>query len=345
MYKNRSNPHVVERMIKNGTQKYNEHQKDIYLAHKKSLCDLKDVIVPDNSFQYVETIKKEEKIRELEEFVNRYESDQYQTYWDNRVSMLSNNRESHVAKLVFINNLLDRPTEIFYTNPDRCPQCDQVFVFNSTIQYNICIRCGLSVYILFTVDDYNQDLIVNRDPVVDQTVKGNKGTNEYQYMRGPLYLRYLQQFDQTIKIPSDVMKVLYQYLSNIHLQNSIRCRPTPVAAILRMNGMSKWAGFAVRISKEFNGDIIPFMSTGLIDRLVKRFNAIFAVSINDKLRLPSFEFLTHIFLRIEKEPELAESFLLHKSHKTVVKTMNVIYRLVDKLQPDPNVSWDNVPTF
>lgn len=143
-------------------------------------------------------------------------------------------------------------------------------------------------------------------------------------MRVPLYRKYLGQFEESVNIPVDVMRIFYEYLSNIHLQNSTRCRPTPVGNILRQNGYSKWANFPVRILKSFNGEPIPILSTDLIDNLSERFGVIFKASIGTKFKLPCFEYSTHVLLLCKKRPDLAQSFVLHKSPTTNRKSMEVV---------------------
>jgi hypothetical protein len=216
---------------------------------------------------------------------------------------------------------------------------------------NVCLSCGLVRFVLFSVDDSSKDVLVTKDPVsgmdVLPEVQANPGESsvscEYQYLRIPLYRKYLGQFEDSVIIPVDVMRILYRYLSNIHLQNSIRCRPTPVGNILRQNGYSKWSNFSVRISKAFNGEPIPILSPELIDRLSERFGIIFKASIGTKHKLPCFEYLTHVLLHCEEKPELAQSFVLHKTPGTNRKSMEIVQELL-KLAKVPPEDWKLCPT-
>jgi len=118
-------------------------------------------------------------------------------------------------------------------------------------------------------------------------------------------------------------RVLYRYLSNIHLQNSIRCRPTPVGNILRTHGFPKWANIAIRITKLFNGEPISVLPDALVERLVERFDVIFRESSKRKRKLPSFEFITNILLR---RPDLASSFALYKTRVVLRRIAADLYR-------------------
>jgi hypothetical protein len=206
-------------------------------------------------------------------------------------------------------------------------------------------------FVLFSVDDSSKDVLVTKDPVSgmdvspdvhQKTTTGGPGVSgcEYQYLRIPLYRKYLGQFEDSVNIPMDVMRILYRYLSNIHLQNSIRCRPTPVGNILKQNGYSKWSNFSVRISKAFNGEPIPILSPDLIDKLSERFGVIFKASIGKKHKLPCFEYLTHVLLLCEKEPNLAESFVLHKSPATNRKSMEVVQTLLKLADVREGNGWE-----
>jgi hypothetical protein len=144
-----------------------------------------------------------------------------------------------------------------------------------------------------------------------------------------------------------VMQALYQYLSMIHLQTSVRCRPTPVASLLRNNGFAEWAPYAVVITKQFNGEPIPLLSEDITNRLVHRFEVIFRTCTREdvKQKIPSFELLTHILLHIEGYPKLAMGFSIHKSRNVVQKTLKQILNLVPILHSESpkEMTWTNFP--
>jgi len=180
-----------------------------------------------------------------------------------------------------------------------------------------------NVALLFISEDNSQDVLVTKDPNTGSSV-ASKAHSDYHYIRSPLYRRYLGPFGETVPVvPTGVMRVLYRYLSNIHLQNSIRCRPTPVGNILRTHGFPKWANIAIRITKLFNGEPISVLPDALVERLVERFDVIFRESSKRKRKLPSFEFITNILLR---RPDLASSFALYKTRVVLRRIAADLYR-------------------
>jgi hypothetical protein len=70
-------------------------------------------------------------------------------------------------------------------------------------------------FVLFSVDDSSKDVLVTKDPVsgmdvspdVQQTTTTGATVSgcEYQYLRIPLYRKYLGQFEASVNIPMDVM--------------------------------------------------------------------------------------------------------------------------------------------
>jgi hypothetical protein len=190
--------------------------------------------------------------------------------------------------------------------------------------------------------------LVTKDPNTGSS-SVTKATSEYHYVRSPLYRRYLSQFgDDVPVIPTEIMRVLYRYLSNIHLQNSIRCRPTPVGNILRTHGFAKWSSLAIRITKIFNGEPVPVIPKETINRLVERFETIFHEASRHKKKLPSFEFITNILLRIEGRSDLAASFALHKTRSVLRRISAELTSLIENVKLSNNTTslqWDNVPIF
>jgi hypothetical protein len=305
----------------------------------------------------IDQVNRERKINRLRRQIREYRSGSSMKYWMLQAKELRQKESSQISRLVYTNRLLGRPPEVYFSDPDRCQGCDSICTFLQWSSQNICLSCGLVRFVLFSVDDASKDILVTKDPMSGVDVSGDSKSNatnhrdtgggpgcEYQYLRIPLYRKYLGQFEDSVTIPMDVMRILYRYLSNIHLQNSIRCRPTPVGNILRQNGFSKWANFSVRISKSFNGEPIPILSPELIDRLAERFGIIFKASIGTKHKLPCFEYLTHILLLCERRPDLAQSFVLHKSPITNRKSMEVVQSLLVLANVLGTTEWALCPT-
>lgn len=347
IYTNRSNCHVIDRMLENGKTKWIEEKTHRYERDKNELASLLGCPDPHSEediqlSKFVNEMKRVKRIDDLKKVVSDYENCSHLIEWENMISHIYKKKDQYVGRLVIANRIMNRPTETFYMDPDKCMSCNEYYSFNSVINVNICNRCGYTVEVLFISEDNSQDVLVNKDPGTGSTRTVDKPTTDYQYVRSPLYRRYLNQFSEDVgPIPVEIMRVLYKYLSTIHFQNSIRCRPTPVSNILRQQGFPKWANMSIRISKVFNGEPIPILSKELIGRLVERFEIIFDESSRRKQKLPSFEFITNILLRIEGEIELAQSFALQKTRTVLRKIFNELTTIIDVIRTrDTKFDWD-----
>lgn len=346
IYTNRSNQHVIDRMIEVGKGKWETNAHKQYEEQKRTLKELEEEekkLIPGSIDFYTDRTRIYRHKDELLQKIQSYEESEYVHTWDRMTELLYKKRDQNVCRLIYSNKMMNRPTETFYMDPDRCPKCMILFKFDSVTNTNLCSSCGLVVDVLFISEDNSQDTLVTKQPNSGCTM--SKPTTSYQYVRSPLYRRYLNQFSDNVDhIPLDVMRVLYKYLSNIHLQNSIRCRPTPVANILRTYGFAKWANYSIRITNIFNGEPNPILSDDLIKSLVGRFEVIFSESTKRKQKLPSFAFITNILLRIEGHPELGRSFVLHKTRNVLRRIYNDVRGLIETLPPN-EFSWDNLPDF
>jgi hypothetical protein len=117
---------------------------------------------------------------------------------------------------------------------------------------------------------------------------------------------------------------------------------------LRTHGFTKWSSLSIRITKIFNGEPVPVIPKETIDRLVARFDIIFRVASKQKKKLPSFEFITNILLRIEGRRDLACSFALHKTRavlRRIAANLTELIQYIQENDPDPLLQWVNVPIF
>ena len=354
IYTNRANRHVIDRMLdvgkkrheSLGTAQFDSDRVEIE-ALDQQLSQLDQPTGPRDITFFTSRQRLLQKRAKLTKRVQAYESGAYARSWKTMTTVLYQRQDHHIGRLVLSNRIMGRPTERFFEDPDRCTKCNVLYAFDHVTNEHTCMQCGYTVDVLFITEDMSQDLLVNKDPNTGVTTP--RATSEYHYVRSPLYKRYLKQFGQDVPtIPLETMRVLYKYLSNIHLQNSVRCRPTPVANILRTHGFAKWSSFSIRITKLFNGEPIPVLSTDLIDRMVRRFAYIFHESSTTKQKLPSFEFITHLLLRIEGRPDLASSFVLHKTRAVLRRTASDLYVLMDRVHASgvaPDLDWDHRPIF
>jgi predicted Zn-ribbon and HTH transcriptional regulator len=353
IYTNRANRHVIDRMLQAGESKW-------YAAHKKRYeQDCIELSAIDNAppegqhinntdmYRFIVEVKRKKKRDQIQCRISSYENREYVSVWSDMTCQLYNKNDNQVGRLVVSNRIIGRPTEQYFIDPDRCSKCKTQYVFNNITNINVCPSCGYTRDVLFISEDNSQDTLVTKDPGTGSVNAAEKTTTDYHYVRSPLYRRYLSQFSTDAPpIPTEIMRVLYKYLSNIHLQNSIRCRPTPVANILRTHGFSKWANMSIRITKVFNGEPVPSIPTDLIERLVHRFDLIFHAASARKQKLPSFDFITNILLRIEGRVDLAQSFALQKTRTVLRKIYKDLSRVIDYIRDkDDTVQWENMPIF
>lgn len=348
IYTNRSNRYVIDRMLDTGYTRQKRTWQEEYEKNCQELTTLHNHRPPastDISF-FISQHQRLLRTRLLQKKISWFESGKYEEEWTIQTRRMYHRSDQQVARLVLCNNIMKRPIEYFFMNPDKCPDCITFYTFDIVTNVHTCPKCGYTVDTLFVSEDNSQDILVTRDPNV-ASGSGTKQGSGYTYVRSPLYRRYLGQFSEdVIAIPTNVMQVLYRYLSNIHLQNSIRCRPTPVGNILCAQGLAKWSNMSIRISKIFNGEPVPVLPVDLIERMVARFDAIFHEASRTKKKLPSFEFITHILLRIEGQPELAKSFALHKTRTVLRRIYDDLQQLIQAVQTtDTTLTWDNIPSF
>jgi len=357
IYTNRANRHVIDRMLEVGKKRYDKTAHSEYVTHLEERGALQEQLsrmpLPDAGTTppvdfFITRRKLGMRVTTLERQIQCYESGQSTKNWECMTRGLYHRTDHHVGILVLSNRIMGRPTESFFMDPDKCPSCIQLYRFDPITNVHTCTKCGYTVDVLFIAEDTSQDYLVTRDPNTGSSTP-SKTSSEYHYIRSPLYRRYLGQFgDEVPTIPTEIMRVLYKYLSNIHLQNSVRCRPTPVGNILRTHGFPKWANFSIRITKLFNGEPIPVISTPMLDRLVLRFELIFQEATKQRQKLPSFEFITNILLRVEGRPDLANSFALHKTRTVLRRITTDLSKLILAIQKDPRsseLSWVKMPVF
>ena len=280
--------------------------------------------------------------------------------WSQRATILRDNQcttSSSMGRLILASTLLARTGEIFFSNEISCSECNHPFRFDSKTHVRACVVCGVARKVLFLAEDRSQDSLVSKTPLsvpecaVVPPPQQSRGRS--MYMRSPLFRKFLSQFSEEAPvIPLEVMRTLYQYLSNIHLQTSVRCRPTPISSILRGNGHANWAHTSVLISKIFNGEPVPVIAPALIDKIVHRFDIIFHVANRDsvqksKKKIPPFEFLAHVFLYLEGRRDLAVGFSIHKSRSVLLKTFDQFTSIIEDvvLSEVNDVAWEPLPMY
>lgn len=353
-YTNRSNHFVVTRMLQAGRKRFLDGVKETYKKHMQERDELRASLGAERDSglgSFVRKHRVQARICELDTRIGEYVDGTLATAWDTKTRQLSCRLDSQskaIARMILSSHVVGRPVESFRADPYNCPRCVNLYEFDPVANMYICNQCGRTEDVLFVREDESKDMLVTMHPGagVDTSNERARRGPRNGYVRSPLYRRYVEQFgDRIEQIPTSVMQVLYKYLSTIHLQNSIRCRPTPVANVLRSNGLTHWTRYATRISMMFNGEPIPVMDDALIERLVHRFDAVFAQASRDKQRLPSFTFVTNVFLRIEGHSHLADAFPVHKTTNILQRTYQQLRGIIEKIPPSDEISWDNLPVF
>lgn len=375
IYTNRVDPYVIGRLIDNSKDKLINRLQQRRKNIKEQIASL----VPLEDVPPIIQQQRREQLATLHRQLQQIENGHFERRWQHIADGIQACDGIHVEKLVYANMLVGRPVEVYHVDTEYCESCLNIQAYDNTRALYICTYCGLVKTALFTTEDRTQAIRrvpptivpvtiaskpVTVGPVLTDTTSlipdvdeditadvvhiadGNPVDSEYYMtLRVPLYRRFITQFADTApNIPQAVLQTLYQHLANIHLQNSVRCRPTPVANILRRNKLASWAPSAVRIAKMFNGEPIPTFSPTLINALEQRFRHIFLIANTIKQKLPSFTFLTHVFLRFEKQIALASVFNIHKSKNVISRNYNVIYKLIQYGEQhqigDPKLLWD-----
>lgn len=270
---------------------------------------------------------------EITELQHYYHEPSPDRGWIKRSRLMN---RSATATLVIINELSYAPAECFQINTDHCEQCGRVKHFENATSLALCQHCGLASRVLHVKADTSNDLLVFKNS------RTKRCSTNKQYERVPLYRRYLSQFSVDAEaIPDEVMARLYLELSTIHLLTSTRCKSTPVANILRnIPGFARFSSQSIKISKLFNGEPVPVLSHEVMQRMLFRFSVLASVSNMVSGKLPSFELISHLSLRLDNHNLLSESFLIHK-------TANVLRASEQKLkilfaackEKEPGLSW------
>ena len=348
-YRNRKNKHVLKRniarmgeilvdSIKEGRRAKVESQRRL---HGPSLTDI--ACEADRLRGVARTKRTMDRLGEMV------------SVFQERAGQLKANSMSTLA---ILNQLLARPVEIFKIDPDRCSECGTVAVFDSTVYRAICSNCMQTWSVLSIIEDVSSDTIVfkSSDKIGKSldTARGSICTfintvdeagmvlDSPSYDRSPLYARYLRQFSAVAEaVPMSVMKIIYSQMVNVHLMASVRCRPTPIASILRSNAMHAYVHQSIRITKLFNGEPVPKLPEALIEALVHRFRVVSMVTGTFAMgKLPPFAILTHVFLRMEGQQRLANGFETHKT-SAVLSAIETKFRpVINKCQEmDEDRNW------
>jgi hypothetical protein len=350
-YRNRSNLFVLKRKIdyelrelQSQTEKDVEEINDAIEIHRRQFKVPKTDI---SDFIFIQSHKR--KLCELEHTLKRRKGEV--GCFEQKTQNL---KADHVASLVVLSTGIHRPSkELFLLDADRCGTCNRLYEFDALRHINACTRCSAIKRVLFVVEDKQTDIISfknQRLPLLPENTPLESITKEHKgsQNRERDYREYLMQFHEDCEpIPEIVKRILYSSFDNIHFLNSLKCKPSSVVAVLKTQepDIAKYQSYQHKIAKEFNGEPVPELSQVLIDALCVRFAEVAqaASQLTRFGKLPSFEILTHTFLRAERRDDLAIMFFTHKG-SIVLRGADVRMReLVFQCAKSTKSDWSFVP--
>ncbi len=352
IYRNRFNPYVLQRKI----------EYEVELLKKRTATELSDIQSqidqlnkrfkkPKTNINDIVSIKSHK--RNLFMLHKKYNKvSRSEEIFRLKTNLLKPN---NISSLVVVSNSTQIKTnEIFYQDPDRCSKCGKLYVFEPVSHLNICqsIRCKNVFRVLMAVEDKQTDIIAFKNQKLPLLLINYPETTVVKEQRNSIdrakaYREYIMQYiDTSPPIPDFVKLKLYDNFNNIHLLNSLRCKPSSVANVLKNESkeFQQYVAFSNKIAKEFNGDAIPKLSLDLIEKLCIRFKQISeaALSIPDFGKLPSVEILTHSFLRTEQRDDLAIFFQGHKDDKPL-RLGDIRMRQLIEICRKKSSNWEMVP--
>lgn len=361
-YLNRSNLHILKNKIIHERDLMNiKRQKELeYIQTKKKLILKSNDEVNTGWIGDLCTIgAKKRKLERLERL--EIDLNQNTQYFNERVSQL---KPDHIASLIIFADVTSNCKETFQSESDRCNKCGTLYKLNINNHSNKCEICKLFVRCSSVTEDIQSDYLSfnnQKNPILKKNqpeeiekrssntvivVKRRDKTNSSD--RKVAYKKFLLQFAiNAIETPEEIKNLLYENFMFIHVFSSSKCRPSPVANILKLNNQLQYVSFSVRIARELNNEPIPSLKLELIDKLVIRFEEIniAASNVQNFDKLPSFEILTHTFLRAEKLDDLANYFYTHKAANALRSADVKMRELIDECCKIPNVKsdWTCVP--
>jgi hypothetical protein len=264
-----------------------------------------------------------------------------------------------LSSLVQANRLLQRSPEIYLLDNDRCEKCHIPFKFNNVICRYVCHNCSLLQKVLFVPEDSSVDTLILRAKTsgTDDRTEKQSVLITAKCLNGPMqrskqilertaqYKEFLLQYsEQAPIIPNEVLSLIFNQLSIVHLGGSSKCRLTAVKLILTKSEKFNYlVGQAARITRVFNGLCEPFLELDVIERLTKRFSHLLKLASkeDDKKKIFVSDVVTVMLLRIDGLTEESKKFQLHKTRSVLNESNKRYLELVElaRLQ-DPEL-WPN----
>ncbi len=370
IYVNRTNPVIAKKKVANALENFKKRQRELAgemggrpKKRKASVLDQGDTM------GLLRARYSKREADETEEFCSEEKVQGRIEGFQRKCEALV--KYGHVGTLVVIDHLMDRPGNMYSVDTDVCQECGFVFSFNSVTYMKTCCYCSYSVTSIFFSEDRSQDMNVNKMAATHSgsstthpetarkrrsqtgelsTIRDSNSTIEHQNrskresqirQKTAVFRKYLRQFTRDRpKVPAQVMFVLYQELSFVHLMSSVRCRPTPVASILRQKGLRKYADQAVRIASDFNGVELRDVDPETAERLTRRFALVSEAAAETRSnRVITFDTLAAVVLLCENRPDLAELVTTQKTCTPANINQFVLLVLKIAQEKDPSLDW------
>ena len=364
VYANRANKNVVQRLVDNkytqltDTRALKKARQTLRDERQKLKSRRNDLVQqPEADFHEITSIERELAANET----NTRNIDQRTTVFEKCLSGL--NKFGNVQSLIVSQNLVkndDHTSEIYTVDADRCVQCNSVYAFDVTTNYNVCSDyCKLVNPVLFVTEDRAVDVLIlratssgpddNKTESVPTAAVALKQRRKSGPDRSVGYRKFLDQFSENAPtIPTEIMSCIYKYLATIHILSSIRCRSYthreyPPIPWLRFLGQLR----ALKYADNSTANPIPTLSSQLIDNLVARYVLFSQLSDGneqiDKKKTFGFELITSLLLRYEDQDDVARQFALHKT-RDVLRVASSRFRAIvleiQKRHPDSKINWD-----
>jgi hypothetical protein len=129
---------------------------------------------------------------------------------------------------------------------------------------------------------------------VENILKSNTTLASQAANRSTQFRRYLSQFlEDSPAVPQDIFEYLFTHFKHNHLHPMVRCKPTPVASVLKCSPFRDFCYMNVKISRMYDGLEVPVISQKLLEEMVERYNIIIHLDLGEfyKQKLNSFEFV------------------------------------------------------
>ena len=227
------------------------------------------------------------------------------------------------------------------------------------LSMQLSTKAARDVYVLGHDDDGNNNKktdtgseVIDADDNNDHeeqpmttTNKKNITSNNIRTKKKTTYSRFIMQFiDTRPDIPNNVMRLVYDQLSTIHLLSSIRCRATPVASILRSHNLLEWVPYATVISRQFNGQWSPRIPKKIIHAVIERFDLITRVTTDKERKTLGVDLLTSTCLAAEGELKFSRAFSLMKTRSVMRLSSTRLREAITRAEIiEPSVDWSLVP--